>query len=214
MDKRFLAILVIVVIALGGIFFIGRHKSTDTSSGTSSVGTASNHVVGGNAKNVTLAVYGDFQCPICGQFHPIEKKIIETYKNDIQFRFIHFPLESIHPNARAAARAAEAAGLQGKFFEMHDILYQNQSAWSSASDPFTIFASYAAQLGLNADTFKKDFASETVNGTINADLKDGNGKGVSGTPTYYLNGTKLDNGDISSYEKFAAKVEAAINQSK
>ncbi|MFO0882151.1 MAG: thioredoxin domain-containing protein [Candidatus Saccharimonadales bacterium] len=214
MDKRFLVILAIVVLALGGIFFIGRNKSSDTGSNNNTTGTMSNNVRGENAKKVNLTVYGDFQCPVCGQFFPIEKQVVDTYQKDIEFRFIHFPLESIHPNARAAARATEAAAKQGKFFEMHDLLYQNQSAWSSASDSFPIFASYAAQIGLNADTFKTDFASATINSTINADLKDGNSKGVTGTPTYYLNGVKLNNGDISSVEKFSAKVQEAINQSK
>jgi len=216
MDKRFIVILVVVVLGLAGIFFIGKNKSSSSTSSSSSsaVGTVSNHTRGNNAKKVNLTVYGDFQCPICGQFYPIEKKVVDTYQNDISFTFMHFPLESIHPNARAAARAAEAAGLQGKFFEMHDLLYENQSAWSSSSDSLTIFTAYALQLGLDAAKFKSDFASETVNSTINADLKNGNSKGVNGTPTYYLNGQKLENGDIGSYDKFSAKIQDAINNAK
>jgi protein-disulfide isomerase len=215
MDKRFIVILVVVVLGLGGIFILGKNKSSSsTNSSSSSTGVVSNHTRGENAKNVTLTVYGDFQCPVCGQFYPIEKQVVDTYQKDISFRFMHFPLESIHPNARAAARAAEAAGLQGKFFEMHDLLYVNQAAWSSSTDAYPVFESFAKQIGLDTTKFKTDFASETVNGTINADLKDGNGKSVSGTPTYYLNGEKLNNGDISTYEKFAAKVQDAINKSK
>lgn len=213
MDKRFVTILLVVVVILGGIFFIGRNKSSD-STNTGTTGTISNHTTGQNAKNVSLVVYGDFQCPVCGQFFPIEKQVVDTFSKDISFQFIHFPLDSIHPNARAASRAAEAAGLQGKFFEMHDVLYQNQSAWNTASDPLAVFTSYATSLGLDAAKFKTDFASESVNGTINADLKLGNGKGVTGTPTYYLNGTKLDNGDINTYDKFAAKVQEAIDSVK
>lgn len=210
MDKRFVTILLLVVVVLGGIFFIGRSKSPDTAS-TGSTGTVSNHTTGQNAKNVSLVVYGDFQCPVCGQFFPIEKQVVDSFSKDISFQFLHFPLDSIHPNARAASRAAEAAGLQGKFFEMHDLLYQNQSSWNTASDPLAVFTSFATSLGLDSAKFKSDFASETVNGTINADLKQGNGKGVTGTPTYYLNGQKLDNGDINTYEKFSAKIQEAIN---
>ena len=212
MDKRFIIILAVVVLGLAGIFFIGKSKST-TNNNTGSVGTTSNHTKGSNAKNVNLLVYGDFQCPVCGQFYPVEKKIINTYQNDILFTFRHFPLDSIHPNARAASRAAEAAGLQGKFFEMHDLLYENQSAWSSSTNPLNTFTSYAQQLGLDVDKFKVDFTSEVVNSTINADLKEGNQKGVTGTPTYYLNGKKLENGDIGSYEKFATIIEQAIKDS-
>lgn len=213
MDKRFIIILIVVVLGLGGIFFIGKHKSNSSSTTNNTVGTTSSHTKGGNAKNVSLLVYGDFQCPVCGQFYPIEKQVLTTYQDDISFTFRHFPLDSIHPNARAGSRAAEAAGKQGKFFEMHDLLYENQSAWTSSSNPLSIFTNYATQLGLNIEQFKTDFASETVNNTINADLKEGNDKGVSGTPTYYLNGKKLDNGDINTYEKFSAVIAEAIKSS-
>ncbi len=214
MDKRFIVILVVVVLGLAGIFILGKSKSTNTTSSNASTGTASNHTKGENAKNVTLTVYGDFQCPVCGQFYPIEKQVVDTFQKDISFKFVHFPLESIHPNARAAARAAEAAGVQGKFFEMHDLLYINQSAWSGSTDAYPVFEAYAKELGLDTAKFKTDFASETVNSTINADLKIGNGKGITGTPTYYINDEKLSNGDISTYEKFSAKIQAAINNAK
>lgn len=213
MDRRFIVILVVVVLGLGGLFFMSRSKtSSSTSNGT--VGTMSNNVRGGNAKHVSLTVYGDFQCPVCGEFYPIETQVYQKYQNDISFRFINFPLESLHPNARAAARAGQAAALQGKFFEMHDLLYQNQNAWSSLSDPLSVFTGYAQQLGLDVNKFKTDFASESVNSTINADLQDGNNKGVTGTPTYFLNGQKLDNGEITSVSAFSAKIQAAIDNSK
>lgn len=215
MDKRFITILVVVVLGLGAIFFIGKNKTEPVNSNTTStVGATSNHVQGKNAKNVNLTVYGDFQCPICSEYYKLEKQIVADFGDDIEFRFMHFPLDSIHPNARAAARAAEAAGIQGKFFEMHDLIYENQSTWSGASDSLTIFASYAKSIGLDVEKFKTDFATEAVNSTINADLKDGNSKGVSGTPTYFLNGTQLKNGDISTYDKFSAKIQEAINSSK
>lgn len=216
MDKRFIVILVVVVLGLAGIFFIGKNKSssTNSNSGSTTVGSTSNHTTGNTASKVNLTVYGDFQCPVCGQFYPVEKKVVDSFSKDISFTFMHLPLETIHPNARAAARAAEAAGLQGKFFEMHDLLYINQSAWSSSSDPLTIFTSYATQLGLDTAKFKSDFASETVNSTINADLKSGNSKGVTGTPTYYLNGKKLENADIGTYDKFSAIIQAEIDKNK
>ena len=215
MDKRFMVILAVVVLGLGGIFFIGKNKTDSSStSGSNTVGTTSSHTAGNTASKVNLTVYGDFQCPVCGKFYPVEKQVVDTYKQDISFTFMHFPLESIHPNARAAARAAEAAGLQGKFFEMHNLLYVNQSGWSNSGDVLGVFTGYATQLGLDAAKFKTDFASETVNNTINADLKNGNGKGVNGTPTYYLNGKKLSNGDIGTYEKFSAVIKAEIDKNK
>jgi len=210
MEKRFIIILGVVVIALGGMFFLSRDKS-DTASVSSSTASVSAHSTGDNAKNVELMVYGDFQCPVCGQFYPVEKQVIDAFKTDIRFTFRHFPLETIHQNARASSRAAEAAGLQGKFFEMHDKLYENQNSWSALSNPLDQFVGYAKLLGMDETKFRADYATESVNATINADLKEGNGKGVSGTPSYFLNGKKLDNGDINTYEKFSAVIQKEID---
>lgn len=216
MDKRFLIVLTVVILGLAGLFIFTRNKANAPSAGggTSSASTTSNHTEGGNAKKVSLIVYGDFQCPACEQMYPIEKQVVQKYYNDISFTFRHFPLDSIHPNARAASRAAEAAGLQGKFFEMHNSLYENQSLWVSQSDPLPSFVQLATALNLNIDKFKTDFASEAVNSTINADLNQGKKDSIEGTPTYILNGQKLNNQDISSVDKFSAKIDEAIKSSK
>lgn len=210
-DKRFLIILGVVIVAFVGIFFFSNSGSeSSNTSGTS--GTTSNHSIGNNSKNVEVAVYGDFECPACGSFYPVEKQIIETYKDDIKFVFRHFPLDSIHPNARAASRAAEAAGLQGKFFEMHDLLYENQQQWSSrvTTNPQSIFENYAKELGLDIAKYNADYAAETTNSTINADKQSGSQTGVTGTPTYFINGQKMNNSDIGSFELFSKKIDEAI----
>jgi protein-disulfide isomerase len=157
-----------------------------------------------------LVVYGDFQCSACEAFFPIESQVLQKYLGQITFTFRNFPIESLHPNALAAARAAEAASLQGKFFEMHDLLYQNQSSWENLSDPLPYFEQMASSLSLNMNKFKTDFASEAVNNTIAADMQDGTKKGVDGTPAYFLNGTKLNNQDIDSVASFSAKIDQAI----
>lgn len=210
MDKRFLIIMGIIIVAFFGIFILSGSKDGAQDVGTA--GTVSNHSKGSNAKNVELLVYGDFECPACGQFFPIEKAVTDKYADDIKFTFRHFPIDSIHPNARAAARAAEAAGAQGKFFEMHDALYETQSQWSSqiTTSPQSIFEGFAKQIGLDVEKYKLDYAAESTNSTINADKQEANDRGVSGTPTYFLNGTKLDNGDISSVESFSKVIEEAI----
>ena len=213
MDRRFLVIMAVIIVAFLGIFFFGNAKK-DTNT-NNSVGTVSNHSTGNNAKNVELLVYGDFECPACGQFSAIEKQVVDTYKNDIKFTFRHYPIDTIHPNARAAARAAEAAGAQGKFFEMHDLLYLNQSVWSSqvTTNPQPIFEDYAKQLGLDVAKFKADYASDIANSTINADKNEGNNKGVSGTPTYFINGQKIDNSQLTTVEGFSKVIQDAINAS-
>ena len=212
MDKRFLTILVVVVIALGGIFYFG--KSSNKNTADSGNGTPSNHTEGTSPKNVNLTVFGDFECPVCGSYFPIEQQLLAKFQGQITFTFHNFPLVSIHPNAFAASRAAEAASLQGQFFMMHDLLYQNQNTWGSASDPTPYFQEYAAQLGLNVAKFKTDFQSTTVNDTINADVALGNTKGITGTPTYFLNGQKLDNTNLNSVTKFEAVIQTALDKAK
>jgi protein-disulfide isomerase len=211
MDKKFIIILIVAVIALGGIFAFSQIKSKK--SDVKSTGTVSNNSIGVNSKNVEIVEYGDFQCPSCGQYFPIVEAAQKQFANDIKFTFRHFPLTSIHKNALAASRAAEAAGKQGKFFEMYALLYRNQQVWSEQSNPITIFQSYAEQLGLNMNQYNIDFASEVINDTINADVAEGTTKGVTGTPTFYINGKKLDNKDISSLEALTSKINEAIASS-
>lgn len=208
MDKRFLIVLTILILGLGGLFVFTRDKAN--APGSDSIVGASNHVRDANASGVNLLVYGDFQCPVCRPFYYIERQVLDKYPGQVKLTFRHFPLDSIHSNARAASRAAEAAGLQGKFFEMHDMLYENQDDWATLGSPQPAFDQYATALGLDIAKFKDDFASKTVNDTINADKKDGEDRGVDGTPTYFLNGEKLNNSDIGTVEAFSAKIEAAL----
>lgn len=212
MDKRFAAILIAVVAIIGGIFIVTKDKQTSEANGNNaSSASTSNHTLGAGTAGVELVEYGDFQCPACGQFFPIVEQVVEKYGDKIKFTYRNFPLDSIHKNARAAHRSAEAAGIQGKFFEMYRLMYQNQTTWSGLSNPVTVFEDYAAQLGLNLDKFKSDFASETVNATINADIQEGKSKfRIDGTPTFILNGQKVDNTELGSLDLFSAKIDALI----
>ena len=121
---------------------------------------------------------------------------------------MHFPITSAHQNAFAASRAAEAAGKQGKFWEMYDQLYTNQTAWSATSDPATYFQNYARIIGIDTAKFKEDYASSVVNSTINADMASGTDKGVTGTPTFYLDGKKIE--VTQSVDDFSKQIDAAI----
>jgi protein-disulfide isomerase len=149
MDKRFLGILAAIVIILGGIFIVSQNSgSSSGGSKSSSKSQPTNHIQGQNAKNVTLLEYGDYQCPICGAYYqPLKEAMTPDMLQNIHFQFRNLPLTSIHQNAFAGARAAEAAGLQGKYFEMHDLLYQNQSSWSESNSPINAFQGYAKTLG-------------------------------------------------------------------
>lgn len=189
MSKGFWAIVAVIVAVFAGIlFFKGGNETNAPGTG----GQVSNHVKGQGAKGVTLQEYGDYQCPVCGAYFPVVKQVLAKYGDDLKFQFSNLPLTQVHQNAFAAARAAEAADLQGKFWEMNSMLYQNQLAWSQSSTPQTIFNQYATQLGLNLTKFKADFASAKVNAVINADAQAFRKRSKEiATPTFYLNGTHI-----------------------
>lgn len=146
-------------------------------------------------KNI-LIEYSDFQCPSCRSFHTLLKQI---EPKNVTFVYRHFPLPQ-HQNAALAAYAAEAAGNQGKFFEMANLLFDKQDDWSKLADPKDYFVRLASQLGLDPTRFKSDMDSQTVKNKVYKDLASGNTASVNATPTFFLNGKKLDN--ISSFEEF------------
>jgi protein-disulfide isomerase len=135
---------------------------------------------------VVLDEYGDYQCPPCGLLYPELKKIEAEYGNQVRIVFHHFPLAKMHKNALAAARAAEAARNQNKFWEMHDRLYLNQKAWAELDDPLPIFTSYARELKLKVEQFTRDMQSSEVDQRIEADVQRGSALGVTGTPTVFI----------------------------
>lgn len=157
-------------------------------------GNIADHISGSDAKKILFIEYGDYQCPSCkGAFQGV-KTLSDEYADSVTFVFRNFPLTTIHPNARSAAAAAEAAGLQGKFWQMHDLLYTNQDSWSTAdiTKRTEIFNGFATTLQLNLDTFKQDVGGDRVNRKINFDLALGKAIGVKATPTFFLDGKELD----------------------
>ena len=208
MSKQFWAVIAVIAIVFIGIFMVGGNKKSDTNSKNSSASGGTQHVTGKGTTGVTLVEFGDYQCPYCGQYFLTVKEVVAKYGDQITFQFKNFPLTSVHQNAFAAARAAEAAGLQGKFWEMNEVLYTNQSAWSEQTDATPIFAQYAQQLGLNVEQFKKDSSSSKVNDLINADMAAGTKLKVTGTPAFFINGKKID--VSNSVESFSKQRDAAI----
>lgn len=211
MSKQFWIALLVVAAILGGILAVSNHHKplADGSSGT-----PTEHVEGKGSTGVKLVEYGDYECPVCASFYETVKETAAKYSDQVTFQFRNLPLTAIHQNAFAGARAAEAAGLQNKYWEMHDLLYTNQSAWAQASDPKSFFDGYAAQLGIDATRFNADYASESVNNAINADLAAFHQTGDEmATPTFYLDGKKLDNTKLvdSSGEPSVAAFSALID---
>jgi protein-disulfide isomerase len=199
MSKQFWGVIVVIILVFVGIFAFSGKKSPAASS--SSTATLTQHIEGLGKDNVTLVEYGDYQCPYCGEYYPTVKQIQTEYNTQIFFQFRNFPLVSVHQNAFAGARAAEAAALQGKFWQMHDLLYdqndlyygsnETDATWINASNPESYFEQYASQLGLNVTKFESDYASDTVNNLINADMAEGNKLNVQGTPTFFLDGKQV-----------------------
>jgi protein-disulfide isomerase len=170
--------------------------------------------LGENKAGVTLTEYGDFQCPACKSYFPVVEQVVEKHKADIKFQFKHFPLVQIHQHAFESARAAEAADKQGKFFDMYKVLYENQTDWSSQSDPLPTFTGYAKQLGLDVTKFQSDYASGEINDIINADYQEAVGLGATSTPTFVLNGKRIETNPDSAeaFEKLIADAVAAAKK--
>lgn len=204
MSKGFWLIIAAIVVIFGGILLFKGDKAEAPTNGSA----VSNHVTGANAKGVVLMEYGDFECVFCGQYFPLVKQVVAKYQNDIAFQFRNLPLVQNHKNAFVASRAAEAASLQNKFWEMYDLLYQNQSAWSALSNAQPVFEQYATQLGLDLEKFKTDFGSSQVNDTINADVAEFKKTGQPiKTPTFFLDGKVIE---PKSVEEFSKLIDDAI----
>ena len=207
---------IIAIAALGGAAagaaYLAINSEQNDSNGVatfvSDALSPSDWIRGNPTAKVALIEYGDFQCPACAQFHPLVKIMKEEFGNDVAFAFRHFPLSQAHPNAKAAARAAEAAGAQGKFWEMHDYLFEHQTEWAPKPSPKAAFVSYAQELGLNTDQFENDLDRDDLEDKINAQYQSGTASGVNSTPTFFLNGTKIEN--PRSYDEFRRLLTQAI----
>lgn len=213
MDRRFLTILGILVLVFIGIVAFAGGSNKNNSSGSNAQPT--NHVEGQGQAGVKLVEYGDYECPICGAYYQPLKDMQSKFDNQIYFQFRNLPLTSIHKNAFAGARAAEAAGLQGKYWQMHDLLYENQDptgagGWVASNNPLSdFFSGYAKQLGLDLNKFKSDYASSKVNDAITADLNAfSKTNQAMATPTFFLDGKYISNDKFSDPQTGRPSVDA------
>lgn len=196
-----------VGVILAGIYFFNSVSKIGTVLEPAPV-SLDDHIRGGVQAKVVLVEYGDFQCPACGAYEPIVQTILKNHPNDVQFVFRHFPLTSSHRNATLAAKFSEVAGIQGKFWEMHDILYLKQDEWSASLNAKEIFMGYAKQLNLDTEKIEADLNGATVEEKILAQYREGVKIGVNSTPTFFVNGVKIQN--PQSAEAF----EKIINDAK
>lgn len=159
--------------------------------------SARDHIEGYDDAPVTLVEYGDYQCPYCGEAHPVIKRLQKALGKKLRFVFRNFPLTQAHPYAMMAAETAEAAGLQGKFWEMHDFIFENQESLSPE-----VLPAWANELGLDMKQFAVAIKQGSVVKRIEEDRTSGIESGVSGTPSFFINGTIYDGDD--DYESLRA----------
>src|SRR5947208_9176556 len=212
--KRYLPFVIVIGVALttlgsGTLLYRAKRQQLknipESESVLAKTNTDSAHIRGNPDAPVTLEEFGDFQCPPCGKFSEFVEELRREYDSRLRVVFRNFPLSG-HEHAREAALAAEAAGLQDKFWEMHDTLYREQETWSKAPNARELFESYAGTIGLNVDQFKKDMDSDQTKTRVDADKARGESLGINLTPTIYINGQPVDPKD-----KNPEGVRAAIN---
>lgn len=209
----FIIIIAVLGVALGSAWYMtrsnpssssssGQNPTPSTSSGTDTkptpvaaregvAGAEPPHTLGPPNAPVRLEEFGDFECPPCGMFHPILKQMEQEFGDKLQVTFRQFPLVPTHPHALAAASAAEAAGMQGKFWEMHGLLFDNQKDWKGSFDVRQVFEGYAKQIGLDVERYKRDVTSDRVEQRIFLDGKRAHSLGVNSTPTVFINGREV-----------------------
>jgi len=211
--RRYLPYVIVALVALatfGSGFALYRAKLAALPSDAKGGPASGIHVRGKAEALVTIEEFGDFQCPPCSTMSAVLAKLEEEYGVRLRVIFHHFPL-AIHAHAREAALAAEAAGMQGRFWEMHDLLYNEQAAWSKAPDVPSLFQSYAGVIKLDLNRFKKDLADPEVAARVDADQKLGTSRGVTSTPTLFVNDVLLPVADINP-AGLHKTIEAALKE--
>ncbi|HEX9758587.1 MAG TPA: thioredoxin domain-containing protein [Nitrospiria bacterium] len=150
-------------------------------------------VEGSREARTVLVEYSDFQCPACRAYAPLVKQLHTELGDQLAIVYRHFPLSNIHQHAQMAAQVAEAAGLQGKFWDMHDLMFNHQEEWSKEENPMDLFLKYAEELSLDLEKFQKDLHSQQVKQAIRENVQSGALLIIEGTPTFFLNEIKIQN---------------------
>ena len=186
--------IIIVVLLLVVSFVVSKgNKQVDPASFTDvETFDDSPHIKGDPNAEIVLIEYSDFQCPACKAAAPAVADLVDVYGDRLAIEYRNFPLRQIHPNAQVGAQAAEAAAIQGKFWEMHDLLFERQSEWAESFNPERYFRDYAQELGLNGDRFRYDFGSDEVKNRVNTDADEAMALEVPGTPGLVYNGEVID----------------------
>lgn len=201
MKNPWIVVAVLVVVLVGGSVVYSQFAASQSNEGVEVVDV---HVKGNPDAEVTLTEYGDFSCGACGQAYPFVQDLVETYGDDLRFEYKHFAFLQLGP---VSAMAAEAAGQQGEFFAYHDALFENQSEWSQSATPQRYFEQYAEEIGLDMEQWEQHRTASLLRDKVQADMAEGREMGVSGTPTFFLNGERLE---FQTYEDIRTAIEAEL----
>ena len=197
----------VVVLIFGGLVMLNKANQANLPQSN-----GSNNVYGKTDSKVTLTEFVDFQCEACYAYYPTVKEVKEKYKDRVKFQVRHFPISTSHKFARMAASYAEGAAKQGKFWEMHDKILEGQKQWEVATDPTSIFNGYAEDIGLDMAKLETDRTSDEVKAIIAADLKAVQELGGNGTPTFVLNGKRIEKVD-NTVEALSRLLDDALAES-
>jgi protein-disulfide isomerase len=212
----FVIIAVVLVASIGAGFFMFRSTRSESTNPLGASPVAPPDVAKSSRDSttpkgvVTIEEFGDYQCPPCGLLHPVLKTLKGEYGNRIELVFHHLPLTQLHKHALEAAYAAEAAKFQGKFWEMHNLLYESQSAWTDVGDFRPVAINYARQIGLDTARFQRDMDGLEVLTRVTADEQRANNLGVNSTPTVFLNGQLIQN-DNFTVEGMRKEINQRLN---
>jgi protein-disulfide isomerase len=232
----FLIILVVLGVALGSVWYLTKPSATSngpttpspvssTSQATPSqtqtpppvrtgvAGAEPGHTKGPANAPAQIEEFGDYQCPPCGMFHPVLEQMVKEFGDKLHVTFRHFPLPN-HQHALRAASAAEAAGLQGKFWQMHALIYEHQKDWKDLFDVRPVFDGYAKQIGLDVERFNRDLGGSLVQQRIVADSNRGQSLGVKGTPSVFLNGREVAFENLLQAERLRAVIQKEIDSKR
>lgn len=204
--KAIITFVVLMIAILGGVTTLLWQYGSQV--GRPLIGVEGERVHSRGSGPVVVVEFSDLQCPACKAVHTPLQQILTKYQDKVTYVYRHFPLTTIHKNALVAAQAAEAAHLQGKFFEMADKLFATQSEWEGLTNEQAVakFGEYAASLGLDGKKFETDQGSSQVREAINKDIVEGNKIRISATPTFYVNGVETEFG------KLEAEIEKSLSQ--
>jgi len=204
-------VVFIVIISIVGLIKLAGSSGSSSSLGINVPPISKSDITKGSSKaKVALIEYSDFQCPACATYYPLVKQLLVEFGDKIYFTYRFFPLTSIHKNAMISSQAAYAANLQGKFWEMHDLLFQTQTSWAQTGNAADTFVEYAKRLGLDSDKFKRDMNSNEAKNYVASSQNQATAIGINSTPTFFVNGRQIAN--PRSYDDFKKIIQDELNK--